>query len=164
MAKKKKEWAHLRGKYPQATTQDAGAETKFADLVALERQTLKGKKATELMAEWNDLDAQKTALEQQVSALNIGITAREREVFAFMEANDIEDMTIGDGYFTRTTDPSVKQDKRRVLAWALEHMPDIVSVNAATLTAQVKDALRKGTPFPDGVEVELRDRISRKSA
>jgi hypothetical protein len=162
MAKrKKKEWEHLRGVYPQAAISE---DPKQIEFVSAERRLLKGRDPVDLMNEWNTLEDEKEALEQQIDALNVKITAREREVFDYMEAKGLEDLTVGNGYFSRHSDVTPKQDKRAVLEWALREMPDIVSVNYQTLTTQVKDALRKGTPLPDGVEVELRDRIKRTAA
>jgi hypothetical protein len=161
--KKQKAWAHIRGLYPQAVSDDQ-KDASFAGLVAAERSALEGRDVMDLCAEWNGFEAQKDALELQISELNVKIVARERAVFAYMDAKDLEDLTVGDGHFSRDTDVSCKQDKRLVVEWALKEMPEIVSVHAGTLASQVKDALRKGTPIPDGVTVEVRDRIKRTAA
>jgi hypothetical protein len=172
MAKAKK-WAHLRGK----TTHTVGDRTftitprgdsddvTHSDVVRALRDKWKALSFTEQLANWNDYEDQKQGLERALSEVNANITALERNVFEHMDAADMEDMTLGNGKFSRDTGVYARQiDRAKVTAWALETMPDIVSVHAGTLNSQVKHALDVGGDLPDGIDIESFDRIVRKKA
>jgi hypothetical protein len=177
MAKAKKKWAHMRGKTTHTVKVD-GVEKTYTitprgdsddvthnDVVRALRDKWKAHSFTEQLANWNDFEDQKAGLERALSECNANITALERLVFEHMDAADMEDITAGNGYFTRDTGISAKQiDRAGVTKWALEHMPDIVSVHAGVLNSQVKHALDVGGDLPEGIDIESFDRIVRKKA
>jgi hypothetical protein len=170
---KAKKWAHLRGK----TTHTVGGKTytiaprgegedvTHSDVVRALRDKWTTHSFTEQLANWNDYEDKKQGLERAMSEVNANITALERLVFEHMDASDMEDITAGNGKFSRDTGISAKQiDRAKVTAWALKEMPDIVSVHAGTLNSQVKHAIDVGGDLPDGIEIESFDRIVRKKA
>jgi hypothetical protein len=177
MAKAKK-WAHLRGRTTHTVVDALGIKTTFtitprgesddvthSDVVRALRDKWKTLPFEEQLDAWNVFEGKKSAIERELSEINANITAIERNAFEHMDGRNIEDTTVGTGYFTRDTGVTAKQiDRAAVTKWALETMPDIVSVHAGTLNTQVKHALEHGGDLPEGIDIESFDRIVRKKA
>lgn len=113
------------------------------------------------------LKAEKKALEERETEVNLKIAALERELVEQMEATDL-DKFESDGTTTSLQyEPAVKTiDKRAVREWAHRIDPDLLSVNANTLAAYVKEALEPGGSgvLPPGIDVKLRKKISQRSS
>lgn len=153
-------WAHLRGQYPTLPL-----DPKFDDVVAAIRDEFAGRDLAAILAEWNVADEAKADLEAQVSDLNARIVALEREAFARMDASDQELAVVGSGRFSRGTDVTATQaDPPTIRKWFFAHMPDMLSVHASRLNSLVKSAIEGDGDIPEGVEINLRDRIERKNA
>lgn len=165
MAKKPKTWEHLRAGVKDGTVKSREDGVTRSDAVRSLMSHYSNDALESLLAEWDAVARQKADLENEISDLNARTEAIERIAFVKMEAAGVENLTVGSGRFSRTTDVSVKAaDVAAIRAWYAAHAPDLLTVHSSRLTSDVKAALKEGGDIPDGVEWSCWDRIERKNA
>lgn len=154
-------WSHLEGTLPPLPEETGGYHDTIRALCAGYRGTPLATLTERHEAETLALDA----LKAQQSEISQRLEALTRVIEETMAAQELESVVI-DGYrWTRTPEPyPTVKDKAANLAWARIHMPDALALHASTLKAVCKDALTKGDPLPDGVEVFLKPALSRRKS
>ena len=150
-------WSHLRGKYPQLPL-----DPKHEDVLAAMRDTLRGKQLHELVALYNDVQAKLDVLDAKMADLDAAKVALAQIMDSEMERTKQQNAVIDGFRWSRKIEPVGRvADKALFLSWAMEHMPDNLSMHYRTLNAEVKRALENNVELPDGVEVNTRQTVTR---
>jgi hypothetical protein len=159
--KKPDRWAWLRGKYPALPE-----EPEHADVVHAAKQVYSGRTLEQLAAALNTLEAIKEIQEKYVSSTNADIKAVEQLMDDAFREQQIEGIKVGGYAFAPKTEPSVKvTDPAEYRAYIEEHMPELLTVYAATTQAMFLRALEAGEPTPPGLEITgVRTSISRRKS
>lgn len=153
-------WAHLRGELPDYEDGQSRGELFLERLAAL-----RGRPLDMLTSEYNELAERKATLNAELKEINQDLDVYERTIDDTLETQNLESV-VANGYrWTRSPEPYPSvTDKQAVREWALEAMPDALTVQPQTLKAVAKSRLENGEAPPPGVGVWLKNAISRRRA
>lgn len=150
-------WAHLRGKFPQLPL-----DPKYDDVLAAMRDAMRDKPLHELVPIYNEIRARIDRLAIKAADLDAAKVSLEQLMDSEMERTKQQSAVIDGFRFSRKIEPAAKvEDKAALLEWAMEHMRDNLSLHPSTLTAVVKHALENNEELPDGVGVGTRQTVTR---
>lgn len=151
-------WSWLRGKFPVLPV-----DPTYDQVVGVMMDQHRGKGLEQLAARLNELEAIKEIQENFVSKTNAEITAVERLMSSEFLRTNVESIRVGGFSFSPKPSPAPKVvDQSAFHAYVEKHMPDIFTVNYQTMAAIVNGKLEKGDDIPPGIEVNVRDTISRR--
>lgn len=151
-------WTKLAGSLPTLPS-----EATYSDAVRNQVDALRGQSLSDLTASFNALREEKMRVEAELSEINCRLEAVTRVIDETMDLQDMESVVMHGYRWTRSPEPYAKvADRQATLAWAMQEMPDALSLPYQTLAATTKARLEAGEPPPPGVDVYLRPKISRR--
>jgi hypothetical protein len=170
-------WSGLKGSYPKAPLDGTYQEKIEAVLNSPAPLAVLGLSETakaftvrelsdyQLVRLFNQAKAAKEDLEEKIKILTLELTAYTQLLVERYDDQGIEKATYEDGATVGIhVEPyPVVTDSGKLLAWVRANdLEAMLSLNYQTLTSLVKDAIENGKLLPDGVDVYLKDKLSRR--
>lgn len=120
----------------------------------------------ELAKIFTQAKAQKEILEGQLADVNLHIEAYTKLFVDRFDEDGVSKMTFDDGTTISINPepyPTVK-DREALLKWVRANgMEELLTLQYQTMAKIVKEAIEGGQALPDGVEVFLKDKLSRRT-
>jgi hypothetical protein len=158
MAKSKKKWADLKGKLPDAPSS-------YGDDMLERQRTLEALPLRELADTYEAARLAAEAADEAKKLAAFEEEAAERALLNKMEREGLDSIGIKGYNYSPSLEPypSVK-DKAAFMAYALDQMPETLTVPHQSLKARCKSALEGDGEVPPGVELYLKHKFSRTKA
>lgn len=161
MAKARKKWSALVGKYPylqeRASAYEDGINQKARELVTLPMGDLTAAYRAAAKAEEDADDVLRLAKAET--------EACTRALFQRMEQDGLEGVVIGDEMFSPTVEPYPQvKDKGVFLKWAIAEHEGNLMMHAGTLKSICKSAIEGEGDMPPGVDMFLKRKLTPRKA
>lgn len=151
-------WNWIRGKYPTLSEEPA-----YEEVIAAAKDEYRGLPLNEMAARINDLEALKEIKNRELADLDVALVALERLMIDGLDREGIEKIKVGGYNFSIQPAPTSKiVDPQAWMAYITATQPEILTVNAQTRNSMVARALEAGETIPPGLEVNVRESLSRK--
>lgn len=101
------------------------------------------------LVKYSGLKAEKKLIQKNLEIINEKIAPVEKLAFETMEGLSLTSLTMGDQTFFRTTKKFFSmKDKVKAMKWIKTKFPELLSVNATTLTSFLKGQLEEKKKIP----------------
>ena len=170
-------WSKLKGSYPKAPIDgtildkiaavlDAPAPAEVTSMLEIAKGfRIRDLSDFQIVQLYNSKRQYKDNLEAQIKVLNLEIDAFTSLLVERFDEAGVEKATFDDGTtISINTEPyPYVTSQPALLKWVRDNeLEEMLSLNYQTMASLVKDCITNGKKLPDGVDVYLRDKLSRR--
>jgi hypothetical protein len=151
-------WDWIRKRYPTLTE-----SPEYEDVIAAAKDEYRTLPLNIMAERINALEEAKEIKQRELADLDVGLVALERLMIDGLDREGIEKIKVGGYNFSIQPAPTSKiVDPQAWMKYITETQPEILTVNAQTRNSMVARALEAGETIPPGLEVHVRESLSRK--
>jgi hypothetical protein len=165
-------WEFLKGKYPKLAP-DSDYQEKVRQVQESDYYEVDGAGGPRLrevsdvdLCNWyNNKRRLKDQLEAELKVLELEVQAATQLFVERFESQDVQKIKFQDGT-TLSVNPEpypYVQDQQKLLTWVRQQgLESLLTLNYQTLASLTKERLLEGKPLPEGVDVFLKSKLTRR--